>query len=252
MFYPISIRIVLTAIIMLLVDVSAMRAVSDEPILSPRAILTLAPMVRSVIHSVVSIQATVRTVEEYPVIERESGFPDGPLLATRNIYGAGVIVDADRGLIITSNHAVKGADAILVMLSDRRKFDARIVQIDGEADLVVLRIDASGLIASPIGKPDEVEPGDFVVAIGDPLGLDRSATFGMVSALHRSWPGIAYRDLIQTDALLDRGSSGGPLFNLRGEVVGIIAARIGKTVNERSFGFAIPVGAISRILLKSR
>lgn len=250
MFY--SIKLVFTAMLLLLVDVPMMRAVSDESVRDLRAIQTLAPLVKSVIRSVVSIKASVRTMEEYPVIESQSGFPDGPLPATRNVYGAGVIVDADRGLIITSNHAVKGADTILVMLSDQRKFDARIIQIDGEADLVVLRIDASGLIASPIGKPDEVEPGDFVVVISDPLGLDRSATFGIVSALHRSWPGIAYRDLIQTDALLDRGSSGGPIFNLRGEVVGVVAARIGKTVNERSFGFAIPADAMRRILLKSR
>ncbi|WP_376963843.1 S1C family serine protease [Bradyrhizobium erythrophlei] len=96
-----------------------------------------------------------------------------------------------------------------------------------------------------------MEAGDFVLAVGDPLGLDHSATFGMISALHRSWPGIQGHDLIQTDVLLDRGSSGGPLFNLRGEIVGINTARAGEAMNERSFGFAVSAAAIQAILIRA-
>jgi len=212
----------------------------------PAGTQTLAPLVSRLVQTVVSIKAIKETVMAYPTIDPGSGFPDGPLPV--EMRGAGIVVEADLGLIVTCNHLVQSADTISVNLADGRRFDAKITAADESSDLAVLRILASGLTAARIGKSIEVVPGDFAIAIGDPLGLSHSVSFGMISALHRTWPGISYRDLIQTDVLLDRGSSGGPLFNLRGEIIGIISARVGETATERSFGFAVPSAAIDRLL----
>ena len=217
-------------------------SVGEDPV----GIQTLAPLVKRLVQTVVSIKATKETVMAYPTIDPGSGFPDEPLRV--EMTGAGVVVEAGLGLIVTSNHVVKSADTILVSLVDGRQFDATITVADEYSDLAVLRIPASVLTAGRIGRSVEAEPGDFVIAIGDPLGLGHSVSFGMISALHRTWPGISYRDLIQTDVLLDRGSSGGPLLNLRGEIFGIVSARIGETATERSFGFAVPSAAIDRLL----
>jgi len=216
----------------------------------PAGIQTLAPLVSRLVQSVVSIKAVKETVMAYPTIDPGSGFPDRPLRTEMN--GAGIVVEAELGLIVTCNHLVESADTILVSLEDGRLFDAKITAADESSDLAVLKILASGLTAGRIGRSVEAAPGDFVIAIGDPLGLSHSASFGMISALHRTWPGISYPDLIQTDVLLDRGNSGGPLFNLRGEVIGIISARIGETTTERSFGFAVPSAAIDRLLVELR
>jgi S1-C subfamily serine protease len=212
----------------------------------PSAIQSLAPLVKHLVQSVVSIKATKEIVMAYPTIDPGSGFPDEPMRV--EMSGAGVVVEAELGLIVTCHHVVKDADTVLVSLADGRQFDAKITAADEYSDLAVLRISAPSLTAGRIGKSVEVEPGDFAIAVGDPLGLSHSVSFGMISALHRIWPGISYGDLIQTDVLLDRGNSGGPLFNLRGEIIGIISARIGEAAAERSFGFAIPSAAIDRLL----
>jgi S1-C subfamily serine protease len=213
---------------------------------------TLAPLVKQVIRTVVTIEATLESLETIVPIGPGSGFPDGPLPVTRGAYGSGVIVDADRGLIATSNQVVEEATGISVRLSDERRVVARVVVADKESDLAVLRIDVSGLLAAPIDKPNGAEPGDFVLAMGDPFALEHSASFGIISAVHRSWPGVSGHDLVQTDVLLDRGSSGGPLFNLRGEVVGINIGRTRGASNERSFGFAAPASATMEILRKAQ
>ncbi|WP_456670768.1 S1C family serine protease [Bradyrhizobium sp. USDA 3240] len=111
-----------------------------------------------------------------------------------------------------------------------------------------MRISASGLTAARIGRSIDAEPGDFVVAVSGSSRFTQSISFGIVSALHRSLPGIPCQDLIQTDALLDRGSAGGPLFNLRGEVIGIVAATTVETESERAF--AIPSDAIDRLYIR--
>lgn len=211
--------------------------------------LTLAPLVKRISQSAVSIKVVTHRA---PTVVDPTGFPDGPLELAQNVGGAGVVADADFGLIVTCHHVVMGADAITVGLFDGRQLRAAVAAVDEESDLALLRVQASGLIDVPLDRPEKLEAGDFVLAIGDPLGLGHTVTFGIVSALHRSWPGLDYPDLIQTDVLLDRGSSGGPLFNLRGELVGIIAARVGETANERSFGFAVPAKAVGKLLLRSR
>jgi S1-C subfamily serine protease len=233
---------------------SVMRVLGGEASVvgGPAVVQTLAPLIKRVKHTVVTVKVTAQALDAYPVTEPGSGFPDGPLPVTLEIYGGGIIVDADRGLIVTSDHVVKGAEAISVVLFDGRHFAARIIVTDEESDLAILRIEAAGLVSGTIDCANSSEPGDLVLAIGDPLGLEQSASFGMVSALHRSWLGVPGHDLIQTDVLLDRGSSGGPLFNLRGEIIGINIARASDAGRGRSFGFAAPASAIIGILLRAQ
>ncbi|PAY08432.1 serine protease [Bradyrhizobium sp. UFLA03-84] len=162
--------------------------------------------------------------------------------------GAGVIIKSESGLIVTSNHLIDGAKSLSVELSDGRRFEAKFVVADERHDLAMLMVSASGLTAATVGRSVDAEPGDFVLAVGGTAGLAQGVSFGIVSALHRSRAGIPCQDLIQTDALLDHGSSGGPLFNLRGEVIGIVVATTGET--ERGFGLAIPSDAIDRIFVR--
>ncbi|WP_245350210.1 trypsin-like peptidase domain-containing protein [Bradyrhizobium sp. UFLA03-84] len=210
-----------------------------------REVQTLAPLVGKVIQSVVGITARTETAA---VTGPEPS--NGPPPATKDVYGAGVIIKAEAGLIVTSRHVVSGAKALSVRLSDGRQLDAKFVVADERYDLAMLRISAPGLTAARIGRSIDAEPGDFVLAIGGSSGSGPSVSFGIVSALHRSWPGISCQDLIQTDALLDRGSSGGALFNLRGEVIGIVAAGADATEAGRAFGLAIPSDAIDRLYIR--
>ncbi len=159
---------------------------------------------------------------------------------TKEVSGAGVIIKSESGSIVTSNHLIDGAKSLSVELSDGRRFEAKFVVADERHDLAMLRVSASGLTAATVGRSIDAEPGDFVLAVGGTAGLAQGVSFGIVSALHRSRAGIPCQDLIQTDALLDRGSSGGPLFNLRGEVIGIVVATTGET--ERGFWPGNPFG----------
>ena len=212
-----------------------------------RDVQTLAPLVGKIIQSVVGIKATTETAAVSRSIDLGPGLPNGPPPTTKDLYGAGVIIRAS-GLIVTSNHVVSGAKALSVRLPDGRQLDARFVVADERYDLAMLRISASGLTAARIGRSIDAAPGDFVLAVGGSSGPTQSISFGIVSALHRSWPGIPCQDLIQTDALLGRGSAGGPLFNLRGEVIGIVAASTGEADSERAF--AIPSDAIDRLFIR--
>lgn len=159
--------------------------------------------------------------------------------------GSGVIVDTD-GHILTNYHVIQDAASIQVRLSDGRIIArAEVLGFDVLTDLAVLKISAQGLIAAPWGDSDELEPGDWVLAIGNPFGLDRTVTSGIVSAKGRR--GVAaytpYQDFLQTDAAVNPGSSGGPLVNIRGELVGINTAIIGQSY--QGVSFAIP-SAIAR------
>ena len=250
--HPVEARIALAALMLLVCSVAWAQGGEKPAGGGLAASETLAPLVKQIMPTVVGIKVTAQTLEAYPSAGPGLGFPDGPLPITREFYGAGVIVDAERGLMLTSRHIVKGAETISVVLSDERRFVATIVVTDEESDLAVLRTDARGLAAGRIASSSAAEPGDFVLAIGDPLGLERTVTFGIISALHRSWDDVAGHDLIQTDVLLGRGSSGGPLFNRRGEIVGINIARAGNAAGERTFGFAGPASAATAILLRAQ
>lgn len=152
--------------------------------------------------------------------------------------GSGVIVDAD-GMIMTNYHVVARADRITVALADGRSFPARLVGADAGTDLAVLEIDATGLPAAAWGDSDAIEVGEMVWAIGNPFGLDRTLTYGIVSAKgRRGVTGDPFQEFLQTDAAINPGNSGGPLIDVNGRVVGITTAIAGR--DSQGIGFAIP------------
>ncbi len=158
----------------------------------------------------------------------------------RRGQGSGVVI-RENGYILTNNHVVAGADELKVTFDDGRDYAATVVGTDPDSDLAVIKIDASGLPAARIGDSEEVQPGDWVVAVGNPFGLDHTVTAGVVSAMGRADMGLTtYEDYIQTDAAINPGNSGGPLVNLRGEVIGINAAIRSTTGGNNGIGFAIP------------
>ncbi|HEY6085277.1 MAG TPA: DegQ family serine endoprotease [Nitrospira sp.] len=154
--------------------------------------------------------------------------------------GSGVIVDAN-GIIITNNHVVNKADEIRVFLSDKREFKAKLIGTDAKTDIAVLKIEATGLTTVPFADSDQLEVGEFVLAVGSPFGLTQSVTMGIVSAVGRASMGIAeYEDFIQTDAAINPGNSGGALVNVRGELVGINTAIFSQSGGNMGIGFAVP------------
>jgi serine protease Do/serine protease DegQ len=153
-----------------------------------------------------------------------------------------VIVDAQRGLLLSNHHVIANADEITVTLAGGEQRKAAVVGSDSEADIAVLRIKPDGLSAVVEGDSSTLRVGDFVVAIGNPFGLGQTVTSGIVSAIGRSGLGIAgYEDFIQTDASINPGNSGGALINLRGELVGINTAIVAPAGGNVGIGFAIPV-----------
>jgi S1-C subfamily serine protease len=155
--------------------------------------------------------------------------------------GSGVIVD-EAGYVVTNSHVIEGARRVEVRLSDRRSFEASVVGSDPMMDIAVLKIDANNLIPAEWGDSDELQVGDLVWALGSPYGLERSLTFGIVSAKARrsgSHVGASvYQEYLQTDAAVNPGNSGGPLVNIEGQVVGINAAIFGDTF--QGISFSIP------------
>ncbi len=155
--------------------------------------------------------------------------------------GSGFVVDG-RGHILTNSHVVRGADEIVVRLADRREFKARLVGADPHTDVAVLRVDAPELVPVAVGDSDALQVGQWVIAIGNPFGLEQTLTVGVVSAKGRANVGLLdYEDFIQTDAAINPGNSGGPLFNARGEAVGMAAAIYSHTGGYQGIGFAIPI-----------
>jgi serine protease Do len=164
--------------------------------------------------------------------------------------GTGVIVTKD-GYILTNNHVVGDADEVTVKLSDSRDYQASVVGTDEKTDLAVLKIDAEDLVPAVFGDSDELEVGEWVLAVGNPFGLGHTVTAGIVSAKGRANVGIAdYEDFIQTDAAINPGNSGGPLLNLSAEVVGINTAIATRTGTYMGIGFAIPSN-MARSIMKS-
>jgi serine protease Do len=162
--------------------------------------------------------------------------------------GSGVIVDAS-GLIVTNNHVVSKADEIKVMLSDKREFKAKLVGMDAKTDLALLRVEADSLHTIPWGDSDTLEVGEFVLAVGNPFGLNQTVTMGIVSAIGRASMGIAeYEDFIQTDAAINPGNSGGALVNARGELIGINTAIFSQSGGNMGIGFAVPSGMARSVL----
>jgi serine protease Do len=155
--------------------------------------------------------------------------------------GSGFIVSSD-GYILTNAHVVADADEVTVRLTDRREFPAKVVGFDPHSDVAVIKIDAKELPTVRIGDPTQLRPGEWVLAIGSPFGLDNSATAGIVSATSRAVGGEdTYAPFIQTDVAVNPGNSGGPLFNLRGEVIGMNSMIFSRTGGYMGLSFAIPI-----------
>ncbi len=185
-----------------------------------------------------------RYLEQMPEIFRHLFDNRGqPRQRERQSMGSGFVISTD-GYILTNHHVVDGADTVQVRLSDRREYDAKVVGTDKRSDLALLKVEAKGLPVVTFGNPGELKVGEWVVAIGSPFGLDYSVTAGIVSARGRSLPtedNENYVPFIQTDVAINPGNSGGPLFNLRGEVVGINSQIYTRSGGSIGLSFAIPI-----------
>src|SRR3954470_16280412 len=216
------------------------------PDLNTGRVPTLAPLVREVTPAVVNISVQGRVREDNPLYQdplfRE--FFDVPKQLEKevNATGSGVIVDAQRGYVLTANHVVANATALQIRTKDGRKFTARVVGRDAPTDIALLQIrEPSGLKAIALGDSDALQVGDFVIAVGNPFGLGQTVTSGLVSALGRTGLGKqGYEDFIQTDAAINPGNSGGALVSLTGQLVGINSAIISPGGGNVGIGFAIP------------
>ncbi len=210
------------------------------------------PIVQAYGPSVVNITiATGEHTQEAPLADlgpdspfsdffRRFGVPTPSPDSPRRAEGSGFIVSTD-GVILTNAHVVDDAREVTVKLTDRREFKAKVIGIDAATDVAVLKIDAQGLPAVRLGDPGALRVGEWVLAIGSPFGFDSSATAGIVSAKARALPGANYVPFIQTDVAVNPGNSGGPLFNLRGEVVGINSQIYSRSGGYQGVSFAIPI-----------
>ena len=204
--------------------------------------------------AVVFVQATgvqgpaaAYSEEDIPEIFRHFFGPNiaprqGPQARPRVSAGSGFIISAD-GYLLTNNHVVEGADKVTVRLTDRRELDATVVGTDAQYDIALLKVDADNLPTVNIGDSNKVKPGQWVAAIGSPFGFDHSVTAGIVSAVGRAFgsPEQQYVPFIQTDVPINRGNSGGPLFNLEGQVIGINSQIFSNTGGYMGVSFAIPI-----------
>ena len=160
--------------------------------------------------------------------------------------GSGFVIRQD-GLIMTNAHVVDGASEVTVKLTDKREFPAKIIGIDKPTDLALLKIEAQGLPAVKLGDPEDSGVGDWVVAIGAPFGFENSVTAGIISAKSRSLPEEGYVPFLQTDVAVNPGNSGGPLFNLKGEVIGINSQIYSRTGGYQGLSFAIPIDVALKV-----
>jgi len=229
------------------------------PAVSESGLPTLAPMIRKVSPAVVNI-ATRGTIRERgaqnpllddPFFRRFFDVPPdtGPRARPFQSAGSGVIFDAHSGYIVTNAHVVENASEITVTLQDGRDVKAEIIGSDTPSDVAVLKVKPDGLTQIPLGDSAKMEVGDFVVAIGNPFGLQHTVTSGIISGLSRS--GInpdGYEDFIQTDASINPGNSGGALVNLRGELIGINTAILSRSGGNIGIGFAIPVNMARSVM----
>ena len=224
------------------------------PLQPLRAEPTLAPVVRRAAPAVVSIAITGKVAMEQnpmfndPFFRRFFDIPSGPIEREIQAVGSGVVIDGHAGLIVTNNHVVERATNITVTLWDGRKLAGRKVGSDPDTDLAVIRIPAHDLDTLPLGNSDNLQVGDYVLAIGNPFGIGQTVTHGIVSALKRRGLGRGYEDFIQTDAPINPGNSGGALVDLAGELVGINAAIIGPSGGNVGIGFAIPVNLVRQVV----
>lgn len=223
-------------------------AIDGEPLPS------LAPVLKQVTPSVVNVNTQTRVRVRSPLMDdpffrRFFNVPNQPRERIAQSLGSGVIVDAKKGYVLTNNHVIAGADEIYVGLKDGRSLEAKLIGTDPDTDLAVIQIPADDLTALPLADSDELQVGDFVVAVGNPFGLGQTVTSGIVSALGRAGlRGLEYQNFIQTDASINPGNSGGALINLRGELVGINSAIFTPSGGNVGIGFAIPASMARHVM----
>lgn len=213
---------------------------------------SLAPMLDKATPAIVSISVEGTQVSRQRVPEMFKNYFGGKDEQVQERpfkgLGSGVIIDAKEGYVVTNNHVVDNADQITVKLTDGREFKAKKLGADEQSDIALLKIEPDALTAMPLADSDDLRVGDFVVAIGNPFGLNQTVTSGIVSALGRSGLNIGgYENFIQTDAAINRGNSGGALVSLRGELVGINTAIFGPNGGNVGIGFAIPTNMMKSL-----
>mgnify|MGYP000870245772 CR=1 FL=1 len=226
---------------------------------------SFADLVEDLIPSVVSIASTTIITssnnQEIPKFPEGSPFDEffkdyykndkrkSPTQRPMVGLGSGFIVD-ESGIIVTNNHVIEGADEITVIMHDQKEFKAKLLGRDPKADLAVLKIDPDGIELKQVewGNSDLIRVGDWSIAIGNPLGLGGTVTAGIISAISRDIGNGPYVKFLQTDASINRGNSGGPLFNIEGELVGINTAIISQTGGSIGLGFAIPSNSAKKIV----
>jgi Do/DeqQ family serine protease len=225
--------------------------------------LSFAPVVKKVAPAVVNVfsRRVVRSAEgpaalfNDPLFRRFFGdrFSGVPRQRVENSLGSGVILDP-AGYIVTNHHVIKDAQEVLVVLSDRREFEAKVLLDDEHADLAVLKVDPHGerLPALVLGDSDALEVGDLVLAVGDPFGVGQTVTSGIVSGLARSIGINDFRSFIQTDAAINPGNSGGALVDLDGKLIGVNTAIFSQSGGSIGIGFAIPSSLVRGELLAAK
>ncbi|OCG28062.1 serine endoprotease DegQ [Gilliamella sp. wkB108] len=212
---------------------------------------SLAPMLETVLPSVVSIKVkgTAQMDNNMPEeFRRFFGYLDTPQRPFVG-QGSGVIIDAEKGYIVTNNHVIDNADDITVTLNDGHEYKAKLIGKDPQSDIALLKVEnAKKLIAIKLADSDKLRVGDYVVAIGNPFGIGQTVTSGIISALARSGLNMnGFENFIQTDASINQGNSGGALVNLNGELVGINTAIIAPNGGNVGIGFAIPSNMVKSL-----
>ena len=207
------------------------------PPLTEQGSVALADLVASLLPSVVNISI----LKQEPRADGSMAEGAGEMTPPKRLVGSGFVIDPD-GYVLTNHHVVEGAYKVMVVLSDERSYPAQVVSTNDRPDLALLKIDAGHrLPAVRMGDSDGLRIGETVIAIGNPLGLSSTVTVGVVSALNRDISDTMIDDYIQTDAAINRGNSGGPLFNTKGEVVGVNSANISRDVSAGSIGLGLAI-----------
>ncbi len=222
--------------------------VDSGPVSYADAVAAAAPSVVNIYANKIVTEQAVRMYDN-PVLQQLFGGQPTIFQHREQTLGSGVIVSAQgQGYVLTNNHVIAHAADIQVLLYDGRIAKASLVGADEESDLAVLKIDASSLPVIRMADQQQVRPGDVVLAIGNPLGLNQTVTMGIVSAIGRQLNSSSAEDFIQTDAAINLGNSGGALVNAKGELVGINTLLIGKAAGAEGIGFAIPVTTAKKVL----
>ncbi len=240
---------ILVTVISLIISSLQLSKAAIPVVLQDQPMVSLAPMLEKVLPAVVSIHIEGIQSQYHPQLPKEFrrffglNFPDQQ--ATPRPFeglGSGVIINAEKGYILTNNHVISNADKIYIQLNDGREIDAKLVGYDEQSDIALLQLsEAKRLTEIKVADSDQLRVGDFAVAVGNPFGLGQTATSGIISALGRSGLNLeGLENFIQTDASINRGNSGGALVNLNGELIGINTAILAPSGGNIGIGFAIP------------